>query len=517
MFPVTVRDRRKSPNPGRTIGKLFPTDRIQSKTPTAVRSVARENHSPIPKLKLRVLPQTPDIPQTLRDFRHRDKLIDEAASVTTREVLTFKEKQPRSQVNMIRLQVLGDLLQKLTALSKPPSDSLLDLLKTVDSSPHPNSGCSLCGCTCKGLLPTSSDSVKRLSSSREPSKQTILVDISEEGSVKDCLSCGNRFCSGADSSVRVCSLCQEHYVLAKKDKLTLQLKIRLDKCLLAEPSRTDVSQRLLRLRTDRGADFPPRFITPTKAYFPVQYGPSLAKEVQTDPVSVVLQLALAGQKFNVKLNEALQTLHFILPDPAAQFKDKEAVSKPMSEYTGTLGVIDAPKDQRQLTTSQDQSVLKTPKFNRLSEESTTLPDQPHTMVFRQLTERLELVEIEAEKAAERLNQCFNSLSADLAQFTAHTLKRDAERSLETVVKVTAPLFNKLGSVSPSLNDALQMAFGLLLMVTDHLLTTVPGDSRKTEVERSIEETRKKMRELHSGLQQCQENYEERLLQLLKLH
>mmetsp|Transcript_31464 Transcript_31464/g.54550 ORF Transcript_31464/g.54550 Transcript_31464/m.54550 type:complete len:535 (+) Transcript_31464:105-1709(+) len=528
VFPVPDRSRRKSksPTPSKSIAKLFPNDRISSKTPVPERADSRERPTPIPKLKLRsIAPNVlSEMPHSVRELDKKENSKSSLSSVSARGVLSLREEHPLSEVKMIRLQALGDIMAKLLATSKSPEDSLLDMLRNTDSPTHFAGGCALCGCTCKGILSTSTDNVKKLTSAREPNKQTLMVDVSERGSIRECLSCGNKFCDDSESSVRVCSLCQENYILVKQDKLTLQMKIKLEKAL-AEPTtkKRDVSPRLFRLKTDRMTEFPPRFSTPTKNLFPVQHGPSITKEAQTDPQNIVMQLSLAGQKFNVRLSDTIQSLHFILPDPSP-LRDllPNGGSLPLSEYVNSMSsnLLETQKDLKNLTSKDDQTRLITPKFNgpASAHESTTYTDNSHSLVLRLLTDKLDLIEAEADTAAERLSQCFNSLSSDLEQFAGKTLQRDVERSLEQVLKVSAPMFSKLSHISPKLNDSVLMAFGLVLMITDRLLTMHPHEAKhKTEIDKTLEETRKKMKLLQSGLKECQETYEERLLQLLKLH
>lgn len=529
VFPVPERSRRKSksPTPSKSIAKLFPHDRVTSKTPVPDRSEITDRHNPIPKLKLRSIAQhfLGEVPQSLRD-QGKENANPAASSATTRGLLSFREESPFREVKMIRLQALGDIMQKLMGSAKASEDNMLNILRSADSPSHLAGGCVLCGCTCKSFVPDLTDNSKR--QVREPLKQSMVVDASENAVIHECLSCGNKFCEDAESTAKNCSLCQENCILAKHEKLTLQLKIRLDNAI-AEPNqrRKEVSPRLFRLRTDRGlADFPPRFSTPTKNLFPVQHGLTSTKEVQTDSIVVSAMLHVAGQRCKVKLTDTLQSLHLVLPDPSPPiFQSDFAMasnSLPLSEYVSSMSsnLLETQKDLKTLSSKDDQTRLITPKFNGPSSahDSTTYSDKSHSVVLRQLTDRLELIEAEAEKASERFSLCFNSISADLEQYAAATLKRDVERSLEPVLKTTAPIFAKLSGVSPRLADCILTAFGLVLMVTDRVLTLSPNEAKpRQEVDKILEETRRKMKHLQSGLQECQETYEERLLQLLKSH
>jgi hypothetical protein len=405
VFPVTDRAQRKSksPTPSKSIAKLFPNDRVFSKTPVPDR--ADFGHTPIPKLKLRTIAPAlmPEVmPYSMRDYERKENIKGGLGSVSAREVLAVRDENCLGQAKMTKLQALGDVLQKLIASSKLAEDSLLEILK-IDSPSHSSSGCALCGCTCKSSLSAAVQGKKQLCS-----KQTLLLDICDQSSVKDCSSCGNKFYADVDSVMTTCSLCQQNCILAKQDKLTLQLKFKLEQSIVTPPRRREVSPRLFRLRSDRVNEFPPRFSTPTKNVFPTQHSLCTAKEVQTDPVSTTLQLAVTGQKLSIKLTETEQSLHFILPDPSRccivaplplvssandpsvcfKFSDftSQDLSLPLSEYVNSMStnLLETQKDLKTLSTKDEQTRLITPKFNGpfMPEESTIYPDNSHSVVHR---------------------------------------------------------------------------------------------------------------------------------------
>lgn len=387
VFPVTDRAQRKnkSPTPSKSIAKLFPNDRVFSKTPVPERADFR--HTPIPKLKLRTIAQAqmPEVmPYSMSDYERKENIKGGLGSVSAREVLALRDENCLGQAKMTKLQALGDVLQKLIASSKLAEDSLLEILR-IDSPSHSSSGCALCGCTCKSSLSVAVQEKKQVCS-----KQTLLLDICDHSSVKDCSSCGNKFYADVDSVMTTCSLCQQNCILAKQDKLTLQLKFKLEQSIVSPPRRREVSPRLFRLRSDRVNEFPPRFSTPTKNVFPTQHSLCTAKEVQTDPVSTTIQLAVAGQKLSIKLTETEQSLHFILPDPSVCFKFSDFTSQdrslPLSEYVNSMSTnfLETQKDLKTLSTKDEQTRLITPKFNGpfMPEESTIYPDNSHSVVLR---------------------------------------------------------------------------------------------------------------------------------------
>lgn len=509
VFPVTTRRRKsRSPTPSKSIAKLFPNGRSSCKTPVDDRndqSYAKERPNAIPKLKLRSLAQhlLPDAPQTLRDFERKESIKTSLSSTASRGVLYTKNELLSYEVKLMRLQSLGELMQ--TFLAKPSDDGLLEVLRSADSTTHSAGSCSLCGCSCRGVLSSSIESASKLATVRQINKQTTMVDVTETSLIRECQICKCKYCDDAESSELICSLCNESSRLAKQESLTLRLQLQLGKTMAdSQSKRRDVSPRVFRLRAS--SEFPPRFSTPTKTLPPVS--PSCIKQDSSDYSA--LHVSLAGKTFTINLNERQHNLHVVLP-----------LSEPLSNYAqppdNYVSAVDMQRNPDLLSTKGEQTRLITPKFRGppSATESTNYTDKSQSNVLRQVTDRLEMIEAEADKASERLRKCLTSISAELEQFAVETIMRDAEKSLESVLKATGPILDKLSCVSPRLNDCVLMAFGLILMVTDRLLVFAPsGRKNRSEVDKLLEDTRKKMQGLQASLQECQESYEERLLQLL---